>query len=551
MTFTRTLLAITLLANGAPAQDDPAKRVKDWLGGLLSPAQKTPAAAPAGPPRDATIAEARGEKTKALLRVRGALIYESGPGSFCIADKTHTIRGQIDNPIAMKPGDLLEITARTSFVAGRIPWFWHASAVNLGKGEYPSPIPFSAGDAYLDEEHRWKFDATFVTMRGRVTGYGTHSQTYTVRGAAKKFTFDTVEVDDDGVRVIVFPQEKVDAAEVFPVGTVAEFTGTCRLESRLPEGGAGFVHVLVPTTAHIRVVKMPPLWEIPRYRRRMQAALLALAAIAALGIAWLLGKWRALRRANATLETRVAGRTVEIERALAAERELSTLRANFVSLVSHEFRTPLEIILTSSDILERYHERLPAEKRLGYLHTIHETVKRMGGMMEDVLLLGRVEAGRLEFKPAPLDLAKLCHRIVDETHSAVNGGGKIALRLNGAATGATGDESLVLHLLANLLSNAVKYSPDGSPVEFTVTRAGDDAIFTIADQGRGIPAADRARLFESFQRGSNVGDTPGTGLGLLIAKKAAEVHGGSITFESAEGAGTTFTVTLPLYQTQS
>jgi len=262
-----------------------------------------------------------------------------------------------------------------------------------------------------------------------------------------------------------------------------------------------------------------------------------------------------LRQLNAALEQRVADRTAELarinrrlEEALRAEKELSELRANFVSLVSHEFRTPLEIILTSSDILDRYLDRLSAEKREHHLRTIHDSVKRMSGMMEDVLLLGKVEAGKLQFKSEPIDLPKLCHRITDEMLSINTDRCPIDLQLGDDLEGARGDESLLRHVFANLLSNAVKYSPAGATVIFSLCRDGVNAALTITDWGRGIPKADQARLFQSFQRGSNVSDTPGTGLGLLIVKKCVDIHHGTITFESEEGRGTTFTVMLPLFE---
>lgn len=261
-----------------------------------------------------------------------------------------------------------------------------------------------------------------------------------------------------------------------------------------------------------------------------------------------------LRQLNASLEQRVTERTDELARAnrrladsLQAEKELGELRANFVSLVSHEFRTPLEVILTSSDILDRYLDRLTPDKRAHHLQTIHDSVKRMSGMMEDVLLLGRIEAGKLSFTPKPVELAELSTRVIDELESATGCSGRIALRHEGDFAGARADEAMLRHMLVNLLSNALKYSPEDAPVALQLTRVTGVVVFTVTDHGRGIPAADRARLFQSFQRGSNVSDTPGTGLGLLLVKKCVDIHGGQIEFQSEEGGGTTFTITLPLF----
>lgn len=262
----------------------------------------------------------------------------------------------------------------------------------------------------------------------------------------------------------------------------------------------------------------------------------------------------ALRSEKALPELRVTRRTEELAQinqrladALSVERELSELRANFVSLVSHEFRTPLDVILTSADILDRYLDRLSPEKHATYLRTIHDSIKRMGSMMEDVLLLGRVEEGKLQFRAEPVDLPAFCRRITDEMLSATAHRCVIRFTSRDDLRGAQADESLLRHILANLLSNASKYSPEGAMVDFDLMRTGNHAVFTVRDRGRGIPAADHDKLFQSFCRGSNVSDTPGTGLGLLIVKKCVDIHGGRISFESSPGAGTAFTVSLPLF----
>lgn len=238
---------------------------------------------------------------------------------------------------------------------------------------------------------------------------------------------------------------------------------------------------------------------------------------------------------------------VELQNALAKERELSQLKSEFVSLVSHEFRTPLEVILSSSDNLRRYHERLAPEKREHLLLTINKSVRRMAGMMEEVLVLGRLETDRMTFAPASFDLRGFCQKICDEIESATNRKQPIRLQVDGTPSEAHGDESLLRHVFTNLLSNAVKYSPPDSPIQFEVQREGDTALCKVRDHGCGIPEADQKRLFQAFHRGSNVGQVPGTGLGLLIVQRCVELHGGEIQFESVEGQGTTFIVRLPLF----
>ena len=156
------------------------------------------------------------------------------------------------------------------------------------------------------------------------------------------------------------------------------------------------------------------------------------------------------------------------------------------------------------------------------------------------------DSGKLVWRPVPLDLPEFCGKLVDDGLSATQHRCPIAFTAEGDFSGALMDESLLRHIIGNLLSNAVKYSPEGSPVEFKLCREGEEAVFSVQDHGIGIPVADQARLFEAFHRASNVGETPGTGLGLLLVKRCVELHHGSMTVQSQEGVGTTFTVRLPV-----
>lgn len=237
----------------------------------------------------------------------------------------------------------------------------------------------------------------------------------------------------------------------------------------------------------------------------------------------------------------------DLRAALAAEKELNQLKSSFVSMVSHEFRTPLEVILSSSNILDRYLDRLPPEKRAAQLRAIRKSVHRMNDLIDDVLLLGKFDAGALTCQPVPLDLAAFCRRAANEIESASSRTGVVQFNPMDINGDACADEGLLQHILTNILGNAVKYSPPGRAVEFTLSRRDMDAEFVIRDRGCGIPAADQARLFTAFYRGSNVGKTSGSGLGLVIAKRCVDLHGGTIRCESREGEGTTFTVTLPVF----
>ncbi len=277
------------------------------------------------------------------------------------------------------------------------------------------------------------------------------------------------------------------------------------------------------------------------------------------GIVWTQIRLRLRDQAlNAELEQRISERTAELqmantrlEEAFTREHELSALKSNFISMVSHELRNPLGIILSSAQILERYGDRIPAEKSKAQLAAIHHAVFRITALTEEVLLFGKFEAGRVQLQPAPVDLDDLCEVIADETRSMTNGRCPIEVRTAGDFGEAQVDEKLLRHILGNLLQNAVKFSPTGLAVTLALRRENDEAVFEVSDRGIGIPPADRARLFHSFHRCSNVGHLPGTGLGLVIVKRCVDAHRGRIEITSNEGKGTIVAVRLPIGAQQS
>jgi PAS domain S-box-containing protein len=239
----------------------------------------------------------------------------------------------------------------------------------------------------------------------------------------------------------------------------------------------------------------------------------------------------------------------ELHRTLSREKELSQLKSNFVSMVSHEFRTPLGIIQSSAELLRDFYERMQRAEREEQLESISRNARRMAGMMEEVLVLSRLDAGKLDFQPATMDLNLFCRRVVDEVLSATNRRCPIALSL-GVPSEAEADERLLGHIFTNLLSNAVKYSEAGATVEFTITREGRDVVCVVRDRGIGISEDDQRQLFKAFHRGGNVGTRPGTGLGLLLVKRCADLHGGKVHVQSKIGEGTTVTVKLPVFGNQ-
>jgi signal transduction histidine kinase len=272
---------------------------------------------------------------------------------------------------------------------------------------------------------------------------------------------------------------------------------------------------------------------------------------------WSISRGRVLERDADGRAVRMIGTNVDIEQqkraeaelmtAVQREKELSELKSKFLSMASHEFRTPLATILSSAELLERYAERIEPLERTSLLQSIEAGAKRMNALINDVLTLGRAESGVLRLNPARLDLRELCARVVGEFR--MSQGRLHMVRFNDRfdLPAAEMDERLLRHILENLLSNAAKYSPESSEITITVTRQAEDVLIEIQDNGIGIPEPDQARLFETFHRASNVENRPGTGLGLTIVRKAVDLHGGTISFKSAPGRGTRFSVRLPVY----
>ena len=169
----------------------------------------------------------------------------------------------------------------------------------------------------------------------------------------------------------------------------------------------------------------------------------------------------------------------------------------------------------------------------------------MKGLIDEVLLLGRVESGRMECRRQPLDLVTLARRVVADVTHATEHACPVELVAGDDLAAAELDETLTAIILTNLLGNAVKYSSQGKPVRLTLRRGNGEVVFEVRDEGLGIPTTDHAELFKPFHRGGNVGAIAGTGLGLTIVKRCVDLHCGSIVVSSQVGQGTTFTIRLP------
>lgn len=230
---------------------------------------------------------------------------------------------------------------------------------------------------------------------------------------------------------------------------------------------------------------------------------------------------------------------------LEREAQLSEMKSRFLSLVSHEFRTPLAIILTSTGILRKYDARLSPSNREERLFTIEKQVARLDKMLDDISRINRLQLTERPLSIVTLDLDTYLATIIEEVELAYPGSARILHQSDNTCTSLTTDETHFHQILTNLLTNAVKYTPADKLVWVIVRCQPGQTLITVRDEGIGIPAEDQAALFSAFQRASNVGDIPGTGMGLVILKNSVEALGGKIDFESVAGEGSTFRVMLP------
>lgn len=259
-----------------------------------------------------------------------------------------------------------------------------------------------------------------------------------------------------------------------------------------------------------------------------------------------------LREKNYYLQKEIAAHQRlehELCKTLTQEKGISELKSNIISMVSHEYRTPLTTILSSAELLEHYSHKWTQEKRNRHLQRIQTSVNHLTQLVSDVLLVSKAEVGKQEFNPSSLDLATFCSQLVEEIQITTGSFHSINFVSLCSCREVYLDKKLLRQMLTNVLVNAIKYSPQGGSIQFELVCEHEKAssvTFRIRDQGIGIPLKDRARLFDAFYRSSNVGQISGTGLGLAIVKKCVEFHGGQIDLESEVNLGTTFTITLPL-----
>lgn len=237
--------------------------------------------------------------------------------------------------------------------------------------------------------------------------------------------------------------------------------------------------------------------------------------------------------------------SLQLHASLNRERELNELKSRFISIASHEFRNPLSTILGFTQYLEKQ-PNLPPQKQAEFFERIKNSVNRTLTLLDDILLVSKAEADKLAFNPVAIAIEPFCRNLTEEIKFSTNTPRNIDLIFEGECGEANFDETLLRQILTNLLSNAFKYSPPDSTVRFKIQYQPKAVTFQVQDEGIGISLKDQEQLFSSFYRASNVGSTPGTGLGLVIVKQAVERHGGTISVTSEIDVGTTFAVTLPV-----
>jgi PAS domain S-box-containing protein len=256
-----------------------------------------------------------------------------------------------------------------------------------------------------------------------------------------------------------------------------------------------------------------------------------------------------LEKANQFLQEQIAERKKaedETKKALDRERELNELKTKFVSIASHEFRTPLSTVMSSASLVSQYNERGLHDKIDKHIQRIKSSVNHLTAILNDFLSLGKLEEGRIEVVKELVNVHDFFQEIEEEMRPLLKEGQRINLSCSLAQKTIPIDKRVFRNILFNLISNASKYSAQGKTIHITCTELNGNLVVEIHDEGIGIPENELKHLFERFFRASNVSNIQGTGLGLNIVKRYVDLLNGTVTFTSQEGKGSTFTVTLPL-----
>lgn len=270
-----------------------------------------------------------------------------------------------------------------------------------------------------------------------------------------------------------------------------------------------------------------------------------------------------IRKLNTELEAKVEERTMilkealqrleqsqaELSEALDKERQLNEIKSRFVSMASHEFRTPLSAVLSSASLIAKYTTTEQQANRDKHINRIKDSVKHLNDLLEDFLSLGKLDEGKIGAQFGLFNLSEAIHDTIDEVRGLVKRDQEIRYNHKGEEI-IYCDKKLLKNILINLISNALKFSDDGTTVDVTSCVKDEKAIISVKDKGIGISAEDQQHLFSSFFRGKNAINIQGTGLGLHIVKRYSDLIGGSINLQSTLGEGTTLTVTIPINNNQ-
>lgn len=266
-----------------------------------------------------------------------------------------------------------------------------------------------------------------------------------------------------------------------------------------------------------------------------------------------------MRKLNTELEGRVEERTIilkealeklevsqqELSSSLDKERQLNEIKSRFVSMASHEFRTPLSTILSSATLISKYVETSDQQKRDKHIDRIKDSVKHLNELLEDFLSLGKLEEGKVGISTVKFSIPEFVDEIVEEVKAQLKKDQKIEYSCSGPYDFVT-DKRMLKNILLNLLSNGIKFSEEGKTILLETYQEPSGLTLVVKDQGVGIPQEDQEHLFTTFFRASNVSNIQGTGLGLAIIKRYVNLLHGQISLQSVLGEGTTITVKLPL-----
>jgi signal transduction histidine kinase len=240
-----------------------------------------------------------------------------------------------------------------------------------------------------------------------------------------------------------------------------------------------------------------------------------------------------------------AGLLQQTQDALARTKELSDLKSQILAAVSHEYRTPLTAIWAAASTLKLHRQNLDADRQQRYLEIIEHKSKRLKQLVDDMLAMQECESHQLPFRPIPMELVPFLAEILQDQQEEAGHKYQLTLDVRGSCKGFRGDPQLLRLLFGNLIANAIKYTPDGGPIQITLSSSRHQISVVVEDPGIGIPTTDQTKMFQQFQRGSNVETIPGLGLGLSIARSCTELHGGTIELISQLNKGTKAIVRLP------